>query len=408
MTRERRAVVVGGGVTGLLVGLALRDAGWEVLVLEAHHVGAGSSSRSAAGIRQQFAQAATVRAMRHAVAAYRALGERFGTPLLAPQGYLFLLDASQLDEADARVAVQREAGLVDVERLDGDEVRRRFPWVGPGMAGATWCPSDGFLRADAVLGEAARALREAGGQLRVGAPVVSAEREGPRLTALRTADGERLGADLFVDATNAWTRRTARALGLTDLPVDPLKRHLWWLRTGTALPPAVVGGFPLVVLPSGVYARPEGHAGLLVGWARPTPSEPVFTLDDQDRVDPAHAHDGGLETVPLEAWTRLAEAVPALSDAAGFAATTCGYYGTTPDHHPFLGYDPSATNVLRLVGFSGHGLMMAPFTAAAAVALAEAGGPVDIVRLPTGDVPLAPFGLDRARSGGAHAERMVI
>lgn len=408
MTAGRRAAIVGAGVTGVLVALALRDAGWDVVVLDAHHVGAGSSSRSAAGIRQQFERPATVRAMRYAVAAYHALGARFGTPLIVPQGYLFLLDADGLAAADARVAAQRAAGLADVERLDGDAVRRRFPWVGPGITGATWCPSDGFLRPDAILGEATRALRAAGGEVRVGTPVVGAERDGDRIVALRTAGGARVGADLFVDATNAWTQRTARALGLTELPVDPLKRHLWWLRTGSALPADVVAGFPLVVLPSGVYARPEGHAGLLVGWARPTPPEPAFTDDDQDRVDPAHAHDGGVDAVPFTAWSHLAEAVPALGAADGFAATTCGYYGTTADHHPFLGYDPSATNVLRLVGFSGHGLMMAPFTAATAVALAEAGRPVPFVRLPTGDVPMAPFAPDRPLTGGAHAERMVI
>lgn len=47
--RSRRAVVIGGGITGTLTGVGLRDAGWDVVLLEGAHVGAGSSSRTAAG-----------------------------------------------------------------------------------------------------------------------------------------------------------------------------------------------------------------------------------------------------------------------------------------------------------------------------------------------------------------------
>ena len=51
----RKAVVIGAGITGGLVARELLLAGWQVDVVEARHVGAGSSSRTAAGIRQQMA-----------------------------------------------------------------------------------------------------------------------------------------------------------------------------------------------------------------------------------------------------------------------------------------------------------------------------------------------------------------
>ncbi|HMV70271.1 MAG TPA: FAD-dependent oxidoreductase, partial [Myxococcota bacterium] len=145
---HRHAVVIGAGITGVLVARALLLRGWRVTVLEAEHVGSGSSSRTAAGIRQQFSTEATVRAMRFAVAAYRELPAELGLagPILAPNGYLFLVDRASWPAARERVAMQRAAGLAEVEALEPDELTRRFPWVdGTAVAGGTWCPTDGFL-----------------------------------------------------------------------------------------------------------------------------------------------------------------------------------------------------------------------------------------------------------------------
>ena len=49
MGRDRRAVIIGAGITGTLTARALARAGWSVTIVEAAHVGAGSSSRTAAG-----------------------------------------------------------------------------------------------------------------------------------------------------------------------------------------------------------------------------------------------------------------------------------------------------------------------------------------------------------------------
>ena len=46
---DRRAVIIGGGITGALTARDLAEAGWQVVMLEGAHIGAGSSSRTAAG-----------------------------------------------------------------------------------------------------------------------------------------------------------------------------------------------------------------------------------------------------------------------------------------------------------------------------------------------------------------------
>jgi len=402
---SRRVVILGAGITGVLTGRALRSDGWDVVVLEAHTPGAGSSSRTAAGCRQQFSTPSTVRGMRHSVGAYRSLGEQLGQEVLLQRGYLFLVDADGVEAAQARIGVQQEAGLREVRWLTPDEVGEIGPAVDPDqVAGATWCPTDGFLLPQLVYQEGARLLREAGGTLVARAPVTGAERSGGRIVAVDTPRG-RFEADLFVDATNAWTGRTATLLQAEPLPVVPTTRFLWFLARGEDPAVADLGRWPMVISPSGVYARPENAGTLLMGWARGDVVDDAELERAQDAIPAAYAHDGGLDVVPVEAWMALAEAVPAVAALAGLTATAGGLYAITPDHNPFLAFDTRLTNLIRLVGFSGHGAMFGPFTATVAAAMADAGRTLDRIRLPEGDVDLTAFHIGRPLDA---AEAMVI
>lgn len=397
-----RVVVIGAGITGALVAWRLQRAGWQVTVLEAAYVGAGSSSRTAAGIRQQFSTAETVVGMRYSVDFYRRFTSVVGgtdTPIVQ-NGYLFL---HALEEswaaARARVGMQQHFGLTEVEALDVADLARRFPWVDPHtVLGGTFCPTDGFLHPETVYNEAIAAARRLGADVHVGAPVVAAERAGDAWTAVRTPVG-RFEADLFVDCTNAFDAALQQQVGLTELPITPLKRYLWFIqRDGSvfsgARGAADFAAMPLVIAPSGAYCRPENADSLLCGWAHDARPEPGFTLEDQDRIEPRFFHKEGTDTAGYETWAALAEVIPGIGEFAGITATTCGYYGTTPDHNPFLDRDPSAPNVIRAAGFSGHGAMFGPFSARVVEALAEHGRP-DTLRVLDRDIPLSAFRIGR-------------
>ncbi len=404
----QRAVVIGAGITGTLVAHALATRGWTVTVLEAQHVGAGSSSRTAAGIRQQFSTPETVMGMRYAVDQYRNFPERVGgaeVPIVQ-NGYLFLLATQEaVAAAQARARMQQACGLADVEYLDVGELVTRFPWVARhAVLGATWCPSDGFLHPATVYNEAAAAAQRLGVELVQRAPVTGVERSGATIDALLTPRG-RFVADVVIDATNAWSPRLARLLGATELPIAPLKRYLWFAERAGSMGGEALAAMPLVIAPGGAYCRPESGASMLMGWAHEALPEPDFDYEDQDRIEPGFSHRSGAESVAYETWATLAEVVPQLEEFAGITSTTAGFYATTPDHNPFLGYDPEVKNLIRLVGFSGHGAMFGPFTALIGASLADAGRNMTHVSALGRDISIDAFRIGRELR---HGELLVI
>src|SRR4029077_7428274 len=88
--------------------------------------------------------------VREGIELYEDFAERAGLPGydlgLGHNGYLFCArDADTVTRQRALVATQREFGLADVELLDGDEVRRRFPYVADTVLQARFRAGDGFI-----------------------------------------------------------------------------------------------------------------------------------------------------------------------------------------------------------------------------------------------------------------------
>lgn len=398
MPRGQHAVIIGAGITGTLTARELARAGWAVTLLEAEHVGAGSSSRTAAGIRQQWSTPDSVKGMRYAVRVYTDWAAQTGgldSPI-RQNGYLFLSDTHEgFAKMQHRVRMQQDVGLVEVEALGATDLVRKFPWVSEEtIVGGTFCPTDGFLLPSMVYQDGLADAKRHGAVLRSGSPVTGAAVTGGRITGVHTPKGLVEG-DVFIDCTNAWTRALARNLGAYELPVDPLKRYLWFIQRDGPMGAETLAQMPMTITPSGVYCRPENSDTLMMGHAHPTRSEDGFTYEDQDVIEPDFAHTGGLEAAPFESWALLSESVPDVGEFGGVVATTSGYYGTTPDHNPFFGFDPVYSNYLRLVGFSGHGAMFGPFTARVALALCEAGGNLESFDLDGDSVGLTAFALER-------------
>ncbi|HPW17076.1 MAG TPA: FAD-binding oxidoreductase [Candidatus Aminicenantes bacterium] len=399
----RRVVVIGGGVTGVLSAWELARAGHEVTLVEARALGSGASSRSAAGIRAQFGLAATVSGQVYSERFYEGWTERLPSsqPCFTQNGYLFLKSyADDLDAVRALVRMQRQAGLAEVEFLDRAAVDERWPFLDTtGVTAATWCPRDGFLFPAVIYQDGAEAARALGATIVQNDAVVGAERDGGLARAVALASGRRIEADVFVNAAGFMANTVSKMFGGRDLPITVERRYVYFL-TGLkaasdwGLGPEDFPRLPMIVTPCGAYARPE-NAQLLMGWLQ-FPKPVAATLDNQDEVEPGF----GIGATDYGAAVRkeVTQVLPAAQDMGRLASVTTGFYDVTPDHNPLFGYDGAVGNLVHAAGFSGHGLMHAPFSALIVAELVARGADVPALELPfgLGPVDLGIYALDRS------------
>lgn len=382
-------VLIGGGASGALTAVRLAERGFRVTVVEKAKIGNGSSSRSAAGIRSQFSVEETVIGMQYSKWWYRNFHELLATPeegrqpIFRQNGYLFLYEdpeqaapawkTSRRKEAvhiwqlaQCNAAMQQRLGE-PVEVLTPQQVQSNWPHIEPErLIGATWGPGDGFLYPQMIYMEGFRRARELGVTLMQDSEVIGARLYGGRIVALETTQGP-LEADWFVNETNAWAARVSRRIGGMPLPVAPLKRYHYFMKPGKPimsreewqrLPMTIYG----VGSGRGAHSRPEGDL-LMLAWAHETEPEPDFRDEDQDRIDPPFNCQHGIDNYGYAILEQMMEFSPQLAETGGLTATSSGFYGTTPDANPLIGFDSNQQNLLHAVGFSGHGLMHAPITA---------------------------------------------
>ncbi len=382
-------VIIGGGATGALIAVRLAERGFRVTVLEKAQLGNGSSSRSAAGIRAQFSTEETVVGMQYSQWWYSHFHDLLHSPtdirqhpVVRQNGYLFLYEAPAAIPAwqprrqhevaqiwhlaQAAASMQQRLGL-PVEVLTPQTVQERWPYLIPDrLTGATWCPTDGFLFPHMIYTEGFRRAKELGVHVQQQTEVLGAVLHADRIRALVTSRGT-IEADWFVNATNAWAARISPRIGGMTLSVSPLKRYLYFLKPSQpVMDTAAWYHLPMIIYGvgshRGAHSRPD-HDLLLLAWAHEAEPETQFSDADQDRIDPPFRHDNGIDNYGYAILAQVEEFSPLLANGGGLIATTCGFYGTTPDANPLIGHDTHQQNLIHAVGFSGHGLMHAPITA---------------------------------------------
>jgi glycine/D-amino acid oxidase-like deaminating enzyme len=188
-------VVIGGGAVGASTAYHLTRLGVaDVVLLERDTLAAGSTGKSAGGIRAQFADELNVRIALRSLAEFLAFEELTGADIALRQpGYLFLLD----DERDvatfrAALALQQRLGVPSRE-LTPDEAGALVPGlVTDDLLAATFCPIDGYATPEAVVQGYASAARARGALLRQGEEVAAIRVRGGRIEAVQTRREERL------------------------------------------------------------------------------------------------------------------------------------------------------------------------------------------------------------------------
>jgi sarcosine oxidase, subunit beta len=343
LPRTSPVVVIGAGCIGASIAYHLGRRGVrDVLVIEKElFAGAGSTSKAAGGIRAQFSTPLNVQISMRSIEAYERFAAEMATdPVFFPVGYLFLLaDAERWSAFQRQAEMQRSLGL-DVRTLTHADVRAMVPELEiADLLGATFHARDGLANPHEITQAYVHQARRLGARFEFGLRATGMERQGDRITAVRTERGS-IETPWVVNAAGPHAAEIAGWAGV-DLPVRPIRRHCF-----TTEPlPFVHERLPMIVdMKSGVYMHRES-GGMLLGLANPEEPAGFDTSVNWDL----------LERVVEPAIHRL----PAL-EVAEISNAWAGLYESTPDHNAVLG-PPAGTRGLMLAnGFSGHGLMHAP------------------------------------------------
>ena len=327
-------VVVGAGVTGVSVALALQERGLEVVVLERSGVGAGQSGVQPGGVRQQWGTPTACRLARESVAWWRAAEERLSSPVplgFRACGYLFV--------AHSEAALARLAANVEVQNAEGIASRIVSPAEAAGLvpglevaklAGASWCAEDGYF--DRPQGAVEAIARHV--DVRVAA--VGALTPSGRGWEVSGPFG-RVSATAVVVATGVDANDLLVPLGCA-LPIAPEERHLF-----LSEPVRERLLEPLVVAPELHFAAKQLGDGRVLASDLGAVGDPAEGAPRWRAV----VKDGIRRLVPVLEYVE-------------FSVLASGSYDVTPDRQPVLGPVPGYDGLHVAAGFSGHGFMIAP------------------------------------------------
>lgn len=347
MSRDSaEVVIIGAGIVGASVAYHLSARGCtRVIILEkADTEITGSTARSAAGVRHQFATEVNIRLSIYSIERLKKFHDEVGGyPGLKQIGYLLLVSEPHLwKQYQDNVALQQSLG-VPSSVLSAAEILDLVPFAKvDDLLGATYCAEDGHCDPHGVATGYLTAARRAGVELRRATPAIGIRRNGRRVIAVETPSGS-IVCETVINAAGPWAGQVGALAGL-EIPVQPFRRCVYMTEPVPSLLP-----FPFVIdTASGFYMRPEGDK-LLIGVTKESePPGENLAVDWE-----------WLETV-LE---RGARRFPFLENT-GIISRNCwaGLYENTPDHLPILGRHPELENYVDASGFSGHGVMHSPAT----------------------------------------------
>lgn len=353
--RSADLVVVGGGVVGAATAFHAARAGIRVVLVEARPRLATLTTAVAAGAyRLQFEDHEELELVRRSVELFRnfedATGQREYDLRLRERGYLWLTSEPD-NAARQRASVERLRtwGQRDVEIVDGDAVRERWPWVSPDVLQARWRAADGFLDTRRLTHGL---VAGAGCDVLTGAALTAFTITGDRVTAAVTDRGS-IACGAVAVCAGPLSGPLAGLAGV-ELPVATVVRHKLVLPDVPEVDP---GGPMTIDEDTGAHWRPAHRAGAWLLFTDPAtpPSAPTMDVPTDHRfafqlLDPSSAVSVA-RTVPF--WRRVWERG---SDPWMLQA---GQYTVAPDHRPVIG----ATGVEGLfvnTAYAGHGIMQGP------------------------------------------------
>jgi sarcosine oxidase, subunit beta len=341
-------LIVGGGVIGTSIACALaRRRPGRVVLLEKSYLGAGSSGKSGAIVRQHYSNRLTAAMAQKSLRVFEHFEDVVGgPPVFTHTGMVLVVNERDRAGLEANIALQRELGidvnlvspqaLADIDpnaRLAEDEL-------------AAFESEAGYVEAVQVVASFAEAARRDGADVRLGVEVKAILTEGDKVVGVDTNEGKYLSPCVIL-ATGPWAAHLAKGVGV-KLPVQACRTQVALLRRPADFGRrgAIYGDFV-----QGLYFKPTHgdmiHAGSLAG------------EELNDPVDPDHYNEAAEGDWLPQVRQRLGRRYPAMH--RGYSRGGHGaLYEITPDWHPIMDRLPRLEGAFCAVGFSGHGFKLSP------------------------------------------------
>lgn len=348
MKHTADAVIIGGGVMGcsILYNLAARGV-TNTLLLERSVLGSGSTGRSQAICRTHYSNPFTAAMAWESLQIYRDFPQRLGGPSgFVETGYFVMVGEEDRQAMESNIALNRTVGI-DTYLVSLEEAATIAPMLDVnGVTAVAYEPRSGYADPYAVTTTYARAARELGATVQMGAEVRSVQVENGRVTGVVTNEGT-VATNTVVVAAGPWSPPLLGPLGF-DIPLEPVRHQVVQVqRPWDILPqhPAVAD------IATKASFRPDGDQFTLIGVGEDE-------IVDRDSFNPA---------VDLEpaaaAFERASRRMPALGQGY-FRGGWAGLFTVTPDWHPVLDRVEGVDGAFCAVGFSGHGFKLAPMIGA--------------------------------------------
>jgi sarcosine oxidase, subunit beta len=333
--------IIGGGLVGTWTAYFLRKRGHTVSIVEKGAVGSQASGVNFGNVRLEGRHPTEFPLALRAMEQWEQIEELIGEQCeFTPCGHSYIaLDPKELTRLE-RYQKEGTAGGLEIELLGANEVRRRYPYLGPDVCGATWSKRDGTANPRLATPAVARAARALGADIYSNTRVIALEQTGDRFRA--TTDRDLVfEAPLVVNAAGAWGNEFAGMFGETS-PMFP-----------AAPPNFVTEPLPHFITSAlqdaggAVIIRQVERGNVIVGFY---PRGPADRVRNSAPVPPAKV---------LLGLGHMARVVPMLANVQVIRVWS-GIEGYLPDLLPVMGWSLTAKNLLHAYGFCGHGFQLSP------------------------------------------------
>ena len=378
-TIHHDVAIIGGGLVGTWTAYFLRKRGRSVAVIEKGTVGGQASGVNFGNVRLQGRHPSEFPLALRAHEQWERIEDLTGERCeFVPCGHYYIaLDPKELAKLERYHTEGIAAGL-DIELLGANELRRRFPWLGPHTCGATWSKRDGTANPRLATPAVARAARALGADLWQGICVIALEPVGERLRVVTDRDFA-VEAPFVVNAAGAWGNEIAQPFGETTPMFEAAPPHF----VTEPLPCFVQSA--LQAVDGSVIFRQVERGNVIVGFY---PRGPADRAQNHAPVPPEKI---------LFGLAHMARVVPMLSSAQAIRVWS-GIEGYLPDMLPVMGWSRTQKNLLHAFGFCGHGFQLSPGVGYTLAEMVDEGAP---------RIPIEAFAIDRFSKLKPDEERLT-